>query len=261
MTFVFRRSSLWAQVVVVLLASVCFLMSAVSTDAAEAKELPASLTLSYVLEWEEAVEDISSVTSTYGSDYKAYLAANGVSVTDEEAADEAKLLAAVQRMEHRSFWPTHASLHPNKRRVANWLWVHRRYRNQAKDMLEMTDAKKQKAAFDKLVKKIDSHSEFENTQLFLYFLDAGKGEKERFIELFNQHNDLGTVEVIRQAFTSGADETVCEAAQPYLERYVQELHDHLRFEEETVTKVWLQLTKEEYKKYRTYLSWTYSVLY
>ena len=183
------------------------------------------------------------------------------------------------------FWVDHASFHPNYRRVKNWLWVHDRYRNQAQGLLQIVQPKQQqqqqqqqqpsssssetamtdgafaslKTAFSKFHKKIEAHSEFEDTQLFKFFLDAQIGNQPALQRLMEQHKDLRTVQAIQDGLDNGADyETVI---QPNLERYIKDLLEHLQLEEQTLIGPWLHLSLEEYKKYRSYLSWTYCVMY
>lgn len=143
--------------------------------------------------------------------------------------------------------------------------------------------KKTAAAFRKLQRKIQAHSDFEDEQLFRYFVDhhTKAGGKDRLTEnlarLHGQHTDLRVVEDIqtilddesiskrletqREIDPVQADSLPFEQLRPLLESYVHDLKEHLRLEEETLVRPWLQLTEEEYKQYRSYLSWKSCIMY
>jgi uncharacterized protein with NRDE domain len=140
-------------------------------------------------------------------------------------------------------------LHPNYRRVKNWLWVHSRYREQ---IVAITTQKE----FDKYHSKIEKHSEFEDTALFQFFVDSGI-QVENLKQLKEQHQSLETYRAIQDGFCKSDQ----GAVKTLLDAYRQELLDHLKLEEETLVASWLQLTDKQYKKYRTYLSWKYCFMY
>ncbi|CAB9512591.1 expressed unknown protein [Seminavis robusta] len=155
---------------------------------------------------------------------------------------------------------------PKEGRAKNWLWVHDRYRTQATAFLDLKeDPSKQMAAFAKFHKKLESHSEFEDTQLFKFFVDAKIGNQDTLEELQKQHGNIRLVSEI----TEGLDKMVAGSAsdeekaatQEKLEAYVKDLMAHLDLEEKTITGPWMQLTPEQYKTYRSYLSWMYWFMY
>lgn len=227
------------------------------TTAAEA--LPASLTVRYIVDTAGKEETRQAV-----EDPKKFLKDNGVNVTSEDSDKD--IQKAVSVAQDSSFWQKHASLHPQRSRSKNWLWVHDRYRTQADALLTLKDdPSKQKAAFEKFHNKIESHSEFEDTQLFKFFLDAKIGDQETLEELKKQHGHVRVVREITEGLekcaSGSASEDETKAAQAKLEAYVNDLKAHLDLEEKTVTGPWMQLTPEQYRTYRTYLSWTYCFMY
>lgn len=241
-----------------------------SLTATDDMTLPTELTIEYLLGLteEECSVDELPACSTEASELATYLRANGVRIDDSQLADQATLLTATKRLSHPSFWPKHAPLHPNAGRVKNWLWIHSRYRNQAKALLveppNEGDYGTWQAAFAKFHKKIQAHSEFEDTQLFKYFVDAKIGNLENLQTLQGQHEDLRTVEAIENEFAKAlTDPSSCTSASllELLKGYVEDLEKHLQLEEQTLVRPWLQLTAEQYKTYRSYLSWTYCFMY
>jgi hemerythrin-like domain-containing protein len=166
----------------------------------------------------------------------------------------------MHKMHASGFWQKHASLHPNFKRVKNWLWVHDRYRSQAK---HLTSGTATAADFSKFHAKIEAHSEYEDTQLFQFFLDSKiKMPDGALQKLMEQHSDIRTVAEIQQGYgNSGRNNGKQKPMQPLLQEYVNNMLQHLDLEEKTIVGPWLQLTDEQYKKYRTYLSWKYCFMY
>lgn len=223
-------------------------------------------------------------------EWKEYLKTNGVVTDDSITLEDCKEAVKVM-VGNPNFWRKHATLHPNFSRVKNWLWVHSRYRDQAKTLLSHIPESSSSSssdgdnddewlqtlatAFTKFHKKIESHSEFEDTQLFKYFSDAEQGNQQKLIELQEQHTDIRVVTEIQKALKikndngtatradgdGAATTTSAESVKTLLQGYVDDLHNHLEMEEQTLVGPWLQLTTEQYKKYRTYLSWTYCFMY
>ena len=204
------------------------------------------------------------------NDPKQFLAENGVEILTAKDEDVAK--AADWMVQNGGlFWQRHWSLHPKSGRVKNWMWVHDRYRSQAPQLLlplpqEQSDMKRLAAAFDKFHAKIEKHSEFEDTQLFKFFVESKIGEQSALKELTEQHTDIRIVEEIYndlrklEADAAGNEElkkTVLEK----ISKYVEDLKAHLNLEEQTIVGPWLQLTDDQYKTYRSYLSWKYCFMY
>ena len=216
------------------------------------------------------------------------LTSYGVLVTDDDSIEHLQGAFRVLMHSKSNFWSKHYTLHPKQSRVKNWLWVHERYRNQAKALLSYipnddgddtdnnNNAQKLQKEFDKFHGKIESHSEFEDNQLFKFFIDSKIGNQDSFKELVGQHSDLRQSMEVKKTLeeqiklsssnSSGNNNTTTQLVwkdkvKPQLEQYIQELLDHLELEEQTITGPWLQLSDEEYKKYRTYLSWKYCFMY
>lgn len=231
--------------------------------------LPATLTVDYILGLDddetvsldgkdEVPKEDLVVTSSASTNPRDYLQANGVVVSETET--EENLQAVMHKMQARvGFWQTYASLHPNFKRVKNWLWVHDRYRAQAKDL---TTGSTTAADFRKFHAKIEAHSKYEDTQLFQFFLDSKiMNITDALQKLTEQHSDIRTVAAIQQGYGNHKDKHKDVHMQPLLQEYVNDMLQHLDFEEKTIVGPWLQLTDEQYKKYRTYLSWKYCFMY
>jgi hypothetical protein len=219
------------------------------------------LTIPYLLEIQET-GSLDSLPSSTKEELVPYLESNGVIVVPSASLEDCQ--AAAKRLQPASFWPRHASLHPKANRVKNWLWVHSRYRDQAKAILKLkNDLPQQKTDFTKVHGKIEAHSVFEDTQLFKYFSDAKIGDAENLQKLYDQHKDLRTAQAIQEGYLKvrSGDGSYETDVQPHLEAYAQDLMEHLKLEEETIVQPWLQLTDDQYKKYRSYLSWKYCIMY
>lgn len=212
--------------------------------------LPASLTISYLtgLKDKRNVTDFPVDTENHEKLIE-YLQSNGVHCIDDKVSLEDCQLA-VQAMMDPQFWVQHASLHPNYHRVKNWLWVHKRYRQQVIHI-------KTEKQFVKFHSKLEKHSEYEETQLFPFFVDENIIPEENLITLKGQHQNIETYGAIQDHFSKSDLHSV----RTLLESYRQELLDHLKLEEETIVCPWLQLTEEQYKTYRSYLSWKYCFMY
>ena len=254
-----------------------------TNDAAPNDGLPDRLTVPYILGLSEAQEaTTTSKVPENREDLVAKLTANGVVVTHDDSIEHLQAAFRVMMHSKSSFWSKHFTLHPKQSRVKNWLWVHERYRNQAKALLsyipndesetadKANNAHKLRKEFDKFHGKIESHSEFEDNQLFKFFIDENIGNQDSFKELVGQHSDLRqsmevkkTLEELLSSKSSSNNPTQLwkDKMKPQLEQYIHELLDHLQLEEQTITGPWLQLSDEEYKKYRTYLSWKYCFMY
>ena len=73
--------------------------------------------------------------------------------------------------------------------------------------------------------------------------------------LQEQHTDIRVVAEIQKGLKGNNDAAADSGSvKTLLEGYVDDLHSHLEMEEQTLVGPWLQLTPEQYKKYRTYLS-------
>jgi len=187
-------------------------------------------------------------------DLQAQLAAFGVDADQEEGKES--LQAALRRVAHPNFWRTNPKLHPNARRVKNWLWVHERYRSMLNDLLETEETIQTQKLFDKWCKKLASHSNFEDEQLFKFFLDhKGDTMKASLNALKQQHGEAnGEEEKVNNAISSGEWKDTLKA-------YVKSMLDHMELEEQTIVGPWLNLSDSEYHTYRTYLSFKYAAMY
>ena len=107
--------------------------------------------------------------------------------------------------------------------------------------------------------KIESHSQFEDTQLFKYFNDHHPSCKAEMDDLEKQHTNLRQAQGISAALEKdGAD--MGEVLR-LLKVYEEELLRHLEAEEPVLVHRWLNLDALQYKEYRTYLSWVYGAMY
>lgn len=269
-------------VVPLLILSASYLTSFASADQksemANTCILPDKLTVSYVLANTAPVEsDTNSPVSE--PEVHEFLAGNGVALTEaDETADRQAAFHALTKSS--DFWVKHHSLHPNRSRVKNWLWVHSRYRDQASAIVKsaneisnqddpkvvQTSVKKVLADFNKFAGKIKSHSEFEDTQLFKFFVEEDIGSSaETLTTLMEQHSDIKQVSEIQDICQNILADPASGDAKGELttkiSAYVKDLEAHLENEEHTIVALWLQLTPTQYKKYRSYLSWKYAMMY
>ena len=144
------------------------------------------------------------------------------------------------------------------------MWVHSRYRSEAGNLLEIEDVGKWQAAFTKFHNKMKSHSEFEDGQLFKFFVGHRIGNQDKFQELMKQHEDVRAGQEILDGLAklqTEPNEDLKKDVLRKMKNYVKDLEEHLDMEEKTVVGPWLQLTAEQYKVYRSYLSWKYCFMY
>ena len=81
--------------------------------------------------------------------------------------------------------------------------------------------------------------------------------------LMNQHKQdfPALVKQMDQEFENCSDLAGVHKLQKLLAQYCNEMEAHMSLEERTITHIWLNLSAQQYKTYRTYLSWKYSVMY
>jgi len=174
------------------------------------------------------------------------------------------------------FWPRQYQLHPNAKRVKNWLWTHSRFRKQADVIVDLVKQNPNRITkihrlFAKLESKIVRHSKFENEQLFAFFRensaklslnDGGSKLLERLDELEKDHKGLSDplhlegVQACHKDYNHKGRALISA-----ITAWRQQLEEHLEMEEETLVGIWLNLSPENYAKYRTYLSWIYAAMY
>ena len=219
--------------------------------------LPSSLTITYLKGLQDMgkIDDLQALGNEHDNDYKSklveYLKSNGVQdVDDDDKTSLEDCQAAIKRMVHPKFWVIHASLHPNYRRVKNWLWVHEQYRT------KLAKIQTQKE-FNKYHCKVERHSEYEETQLFQFFRDMKLIDSTILDQLTEQHENTEIYDTIQNGYSKSDNGSI----KTLLESYRKELLDHLQLEEEVIVGPWLQLTEEQYRTYRTYLSWKYRFVY
>jgi hypothetical protein len=197
------------------------------------------------------------------------------------ADGEQTLRAALRLVRAEGFWSKHYALHPNANRVKMWLWVHERYRGyvadavrQAEELATRPAAERRArgtalaAAWAKFSRKLADHTEFEETQLLKFFDECRPANAPESGELHRQHSELGKagadeVEQLLAGVASGAasgDADVDKAAVA-LRAFQADFLVHLALEENVLLACWLNLSSDEYARYRTYLSFKYAVMY
>lgn len=136
----------------------------------------------------------------------------------------------------------------------------------AEDLRSKGDASGRKAAqtalkskFEKLAGKIEAHSQFEDSQLFKYFLDHDPSSREALEELGKQHAELVLTKDISAAL--GKEDTDVGELSEKIQTYHKELLQHLEAEELALVHRWLNLDSSQYSTYRSYLSWKYGAMY
>uniref|UniRef100_A0A7S3PHW4 Hemerythrin-like domain-containing protein n=1 Tax=Aplanochytrium stocchinoi TaxID=215587 RepID=A0A7S3PHW4_9STRA len=126
----------------------------------------------------------------------------GISRCEASDSDLVKCISVIRKPR---FWSLHgAALHPNSKRVANWLWVHSRYRKKADAIVELVkedpnQTKRIHKAFSTLNDTIIKHSRFEEEELFKFFRenaekidleDNGVALKQQLEKLGNEHQNM-----------------------------------------------------------------------
>jgi len=175
------------------------------------------------------------------------------------------------------FWRTNYTLHPNSSRVRNWLWIHQRYRDQVEEFVKKSATldtninNKQavlddvKSSFEKFTNKLEKHTEFEETMLLKFMIEnLPKNVIPHYDQLHSQH-DKNIPEITKKINEFFQNNT--NNIQDYkpliglLKEYLNDLLEHLKLEEQCLVGIWLNLTPDLYKTYRSYLSWKYAPMY
>uniref|UniRef100_A0A6S8Y349 Hemerythrin-like domain-containing protein n=1 Tax=Ditylum brightwellii TaxID=49249 RepID=A0A6S8Y349_9STRA len=202
----------------------------------------------------------------------------GIQKGDASMEEMRKCLKVV---EGKRFWVENYQVHPYASRVKKWLWVHERYRGYgaalvdgAKELEKVKEKevknklKALQSAYGKFVKKVQGHSEFEDSQLFKFFLENVQDDtlKEQLEELKKDHSTLDNDETIQNAFEAAFLNEVISKDDTtkileLMTKFTEDMDQHMRKEENAIVHHWLNLTEEQYKKYRTYLSWKYAAMY
>ncbi|GMH45172.1 hypothetical protein BSKO_13129 [Bryopsis sp. KO-2023] len=223
---------------------------------------------------EEGSESQTVQSDISDDDLADRLSRLGVELSTSDSREDR--LRCCELLSEEDFWRTNYALHSNKKRVKNWLWVHQRYRRYLEGLVATaenavarkaadetskveTALKKIKSDFNKLAGKIDSHSEFEDTQLFKFFLENEPECESDVKHLMEEHADGSFDERVRSAISAGV-EGIDEVAAA-IEDYVEWMKSHMEGEERALVRRWLSLSKESYKKYRSNLSWKWAMVY
>eukprot|EP00923_Selenidium_pygospionis_P055468 GHVN01096638.1.p2 GENE.GHVN01096638.1~~GHVN01096638.1.p2 ORF type:complete len:245 (-),score=45.99 GHVN01096638.1:781-1515(-) len=188
----------------------------------------------------------------------------GDSETNIEGGEEKERLA-LSIVSQFGYWSQNYKSHPNQKRVANWVWIHSRYRDQVSNIAAKVD----QAGFKKFADKLEGHRQFEDTQLFKYFNDHHAEWKEAFAPLEEQHVTIEKTheeinQKIRLVNSSTSEEAKLRASEDLkksLEDYRDAVFSHLDDEENVLLFRWLNLNPTEYATYRTYLSYKYAFMY
>ncbi|KDO26263.1 hypothetical protein SPRG_08339 [Saprolegnia parasitica CBS 223.65] len=178
------------------------------------------------------------------------------------------------------FWVRNYSLHPNAHRVRGWIRRHDRFRACMREMVKMiaripdtaSTARAQLAynlgaKFNAFLTELDDHGNFEDAELFKYFIDNIDGCWEDFEELEAQHADHSMTDQIvhRLEKLIAAQGNVSQAELVELQYnfylFYRGSLAHLALEEKMILQKWLNLTPQEYRHFRSYLSWKHILTY
>ncbi|OQR86183.1 hypothetical protein ACHHYP_10838 [Achlya hypogyna] len=178
------------------------------------------------------------------------------------------------------FWVRNYGLHPNSHRVRGWIRRHDRFRACMREMVKMIaripdTASTQRAQlaynlgakFNAFLTELDDHGNFEDAELFKYFIDNIDGCWEDFEELEAQHADHSMTDQIvhRLEKLIAAQGNVSQAELVELQYnfylFYRGSLAHLALEEKTILQKWLNLTPQEYRHFRSYLSWKHILTY
>jgi len=177
---------------------------------------------------------------------------------------------------HPDFWRLHLSIHPNFRRVKNWLWVHSRYRKKVTALVEKAENLKKdlrlwesvKLGFMKFNHKLEGHTVFEEEQLFLFIRENIKPETHRLLypvhfDALNHQHDTLLPDITQKIVDclEGQAQMQWEKVAQYLKEYKNALFQHLLMEERCLVMPWLNWNDDMYGTYRTYLTWKSARMY
>lgn len=243
--------------------------NAVSSSNKGSPPLPDRLTVRYILDtihndMSTAGDGDDNESAYAGDNPKQYLQDNGVMIVpNDNELYVVSAASALRRNAHgTSFWRQHCTLHPNYRRVKSWLWAHERYRAQARALVQIDKKPKLLKAFTKFHKKMEKHSDFEDAQLFAFFLNNDQTNaslRAALQELKQQHTEIRLAREIMDGLQG--NDKVTDATREQLQTYVDELLAHVDLEERTLVGPWMQLSDSDYKTYRSGLSCAYWIMY
>lgn len=210
-------------------------------------------------------EECENIQKLEKRELEERLQSRGVSVSHKDNVDS--LRSCLCLMESKGFWSKNAKLHPNFKRVKNWLWVHKRYRTQLDEMVNAVTSghiSKGAAMRRKLEAKIRRHSAFEDGELFKYFQENIKDEElhQNLAKLNEQHHKVDeSLQVLNTLEKKEPTAVQLEEVVQKTKKYAREMREHLALEEDTILVWWLNLNQEQYSHYRSYLSFLYSFMY
>lgn len=215
-------------------------------------------------------------------DLRAGLLMLGVDIGDASMPDARRCWGIVAEQD---FWRHHHELHPKKKRVKTWMFVHGKFRASASSVVgaaetmhaavaEGCPAAKTAAAaagiessFRTLLSKIEAHGNFEDTQLFKFFKENVQESGDTMRDLEAEHSEtqleqkaLALLKPLQEAPAAATSEMAAEAVAA-LKTYTASLESHLEKEERALVARWLNLDPEQYAKYRTYLVGKYRLAY
>ena len=230
----------------------------------------ASLTVGAVLGANEGgnavkAEDTESLKKLDQAEVTKRLKARGIEVSPDDSFDS--LCTCLALASSKGFWRKNAKLHPNFKRVKNWLWVHKRFRSQLDALantVENGHLVKGAMLRRRLEAKIARHSAFEDGELFKYFEENIKDDElQQALNVLHEHHKKQdkSLEVLNTLAKEEPTAAELEEAAQATKKYVREMREHLALEEDTILSWWLNLSQEQYAKYRSYLSWMYAFMY
>ena len=160
----------------------------------------------------KALQDALNAMSD--DDINGKLKEHGIlSMNFKDKNDKIKCLIMIGNV---NFWRINAELHPNYKRVKNWLWVHTRYRNEVNGFVELAkdditdeiylDIQKR---FNKFDGKLAKHSAFEDDMLFKFFKENMAQYVPKLDLLYSQHKKFDTLtKNIKDGFKAKYDKKV-----------------------------------------------------
>lgn len=188
----------------------------------------------------------------------------------------------VRELIRSDFWRHYHEQHGNAKRVKAWLGFHQKNLRAPLETMEKhfaglngPNANEALAAATKAFGKytgrtLKNHSEFEDEQLFKYFLDNctdWKADLERLHEQHSKEIELNTTLTQQLKKFQGkqkANEEKTDPAQEILslfQEYSRFILQHLLEEERILVPLWINLSPDEFIQYRTYIRGAYRMVY
>eukprot|EP01084_Bolivina_argentea_P170377 295255_1 len=178
--------------------------------------------------------------------------------------DKKEKMDLLLQVSSADFWRKNSFLHPKKGRVSNYMWIHARYLSQLAALKDIQSKAKLLIGLQKFEGKLVGHAYYEDEIMFK-FLKENIEMDDTLAHLVNDLNDEhkpfhNTLKDIIKQCEPQSGVSLQEIIAK-IQQFEKPLIKHFTQEDQHVVPVFLNLNNQQYRKYRTYLTWKYYFMY